>query len=163
MSSTKKLLQLEKTGRYVFHGSPNGNIDILEPRQSMHFPDLPKSTEGIPDGEPSVSATPYSDIATFRALINRKNIPFNHSSGFGVNDSGIKNFSISDAKILEEIKEKKGFVYVFNKNEFEPYSRNGHAEENSMEWRAYKSVKPIEIIEVSHEDLPPIDKIKITD
>lgn len=73
MSSLEKLTQLQETGNHVFHGSPDGNIEVLEPRQAIHYPNLPKSAEYILDGDPAVSATPYADIATFRALINRKN------------------------------------------------------------------------------------------
>lgn len=44
-------------------------------------------------------------------------------------------------------------MYVFNKNEFEPYSRDGQPHPGNMEWRSYQSVKPIKVIEVSFEDL----------
>jgi hypothetical protein len=52
-------------------------------------------------------------------------------------------------------------VYVFDKKDFEPYNRDGKVTEKSMEWRAYKSVKPIEKIEVNFDDLPKRSKIDI--
>ena len=162
MTAIEKLTQLEETGKHVFHGSANGSIEILEPRQATHVPDLKDPTKSVPDGEPAVSATPYADIATFRAMINKGNIPFNHSSGFGMNSRGVKNFQVSSEKVLEELKDKKGFVYVFDKKEFKPYSRDGKIQKKSMEWRSHNPVKPIDIVEVSSEDLPPREKIKIT-
>jgi len=60
----QKLLDLESSGRYLFHGSSNGGMKTLEPRQSRHFPDgKNKPDEFVDDGEPSVSATPYSEVA----------------------------------------------------------------------------------------------------
>lgn len=162
MSSIEKLKQLEEAGEHLFHGSPDGTLEILEPRQSTHTPDLSKPEDTILDGEPAVSATPYADIATFRSLINHKNIPFDHSSGFVMNARGEKNFQVSSPEVLETIKDKKGFVYVFDRNEFRPFSRNGEAKESNMEWRAYTPVKPVDVVEVDHEDLPPRDKIKIS-
>jgi hypothetical protein len=162
MSSIEKLKQLEEAGEHLFHGSPDGTLEVLEPRQSTHTPDLSKPEETILDGEPAVSATPYADIATFRSLINGNNIPFDHSSGFGVNAKGEKNFQVSSPSVLEAIRDKKGYVYVFNKNEFKPFSRHGEIKEGNMEWRAHKPVSPVDVVEVGHEDLPPLDMIKIS-
>ena len=160
MSGREKLLQLEKEGKYLFHGSPVSNIESMEPRQATHVPELSKPTETILDGKPAVSATPYIEFAIFRAIINRENIPFSHNSGFGFKN-GKKEFRISSKKILEEIKNKRGFVYVFNKNEFEPYSRGGEIHDSLMEWRSYKTVKPIDVIEVNYTDLVSEDLIDI--
>jgi hypothetical protein len=164
MSAIEKLTQLEESGKHLFHGSPEGDIDVLEPRQAVHYPNLPESTEFILDGLPAVSVTPYADIATFRALINRKNIPFNHTNNFGTGLDGKNTFGVSSEKVLDEIEnnKKKGFVYVFDRKEFEPYNRQREAHESDMEWRSYNPVKPVGIIEVGHEDLPSRDKIEIT-
>lgn len=148
---------LEKTGKYVFHGSPFGGIDTLVPKQGRHFPNPKDSEEFILDGDPAVSATPYAEFAIFRALINKNNTP-NVRSGFGFNNKE-KEFRVSNQKVLDDIKDKKGFVYVFDKNHFEPYSRNGKAHEGNMEWRAYKEVKPKEITEVQYDDLKQIENI----
>ncbi len=158
--SKEKLSQLEESGQYVFHGSPNGEIEVLEPRQGTHIPDLSKPTEVILDGRPAVSATPYADLATFRAIINGANIPIDHTSGFGVTD-GKKHFRVSSEDVLTHAKDKKGYVYVFDKDKFEPYDRNGEPKLDNMEWRSYQSVKPKEVIEVTQEDLPDLEDIKI--
>ncbi len=158
----KNLLELEKRGDCVFHGSPNGNLEILEPRQGTHIPDMSKPTDIILDGVPAVSATPYAEFAAFRAIVNRKNIPFDHTSGFGFNSKKEKEFRVSSVKALDSVKNKKGYVYVFNKNEFEPYSRDGEPGEQAMEWRSYNAVRPIEIVEVSSLDLPSRDIIEFT-
>jgi hypothetical protein len=42
MSSIEKLKQLEEAGEHLFHGSPDGTLEVLEPRQSTHTPDLSK-------------------------------------------------------------------------------------------------------------------------
>jgi hypothetical protein len=162
MNSKEKLMKLEETGKHVFHGSADGTIKKLEPRQGKHITDISKPTETILDGNPAVSATPYSDIATFRALVNNRNIYFSHHSGFGIRD-GKKEFRVSSEKVLDAVKDKKGFVYVFNKDEFEPYSRDGIPDEKNMEWRSYKEVEPIDVIEVDSSHLPPREKIKILD
>lgn len=161
MSSKERLFELEQTGNHLFHGSPDGDIETLEPRQGNHVPDLNKPTETIPDGMPAVSATPYADMATFKAIINKKNVPISHTSGFGTSPSGEKQFRVSSEEVLEHAKDKKGYVYVFDKNEFEPYSRNGGANEYSMEWRSYNSVRPVDVIEVTSDDLPHVSDIQI--
>lgn len=162
MSSIEKLTKLEETGNYVFHGSPDGDIKVLEPRQAVHYPFLPESDEMVLDGEPAVSATPYADIATFRAMINKANIPFDYNNGFGSTIKGVRNFSVSSEKVLEVVKNKNGFVYVLDKKEFKPYSRNGEARESNMEWRSNTPVKPIDVVKVGYDDLPPREKIEIT-
>jgi hypothetical protein len=159
--SKERLAALEQTGEHVFHGSSNGEIEILTLRQGTHIPDLTKPHESIRDGKPAVSATPYAGLATFRAIVNEDNIPLEEwNSGFGIKD-GEQVFRVSSEEVLEHAKDKSGYVYVFDKKKFEPYSRDGHVRENSMEWRSYEPVKPIGIIKVTGEDLPDKEKIKI--
>ena len=159
----EKLIQLEEKGEHLFHGSPDKNIKVLEPRQSVHYPDLSEPEKFILDGNPAVSATPYSDIAIFRSLINKNNIGFNHSSSFGVNKNGDSQFGVSSKDVLSAVKDKKGYVYVFKKDGFYPYNRNGVEDggDSSMEWRSENSVEPVDVIEVGPEDLPHESKIKI--
>lgn len=164
MSPQEKLSYLEETNQHVFHGSPDGTIKILEPRQSSHIPDISKPDEIILDGKPAVAATPHAELATFRAIINGKNIPIKHNSGFGTT-GGKTHFRVSSAEVLEHAKGKKGYVYVFDRKDFKPYDRerSENPREGAMEWRAHTSVKPLEVIEVSSDDLPPTDKIEIGD
>lgn len=160
MKTIEKLLNLESQRKYVFHGSPSGNIESLEPRQGTHIPDLTKPTESILDGRPAVSATPFVELAVFRAIINDKTIPINHSSGFGITN-GEKHFSVSSVDVLEHAKGKSGYVYVFDKKDFEPYDREDEPKTDNMEWRAYTGVKPVDIIEVTFDDLPFPNRIEV--
>jgi len=150
---SERLRTLEETGNYVFHGSPVSNMQALEPRQGTHTPDESKQGEKILDGKPAVSATPFVSFAIFRAIVNNANVPFKHSSRFGFKD-GEREYRVSSVEVLESVRGKKGYVYVFDKDEFEPYSRDGKVRDGLMEWRAYKKVKPVEVVEVTYEDLP---------
>lgn len=156
-----KLIELESEGKYVFHGSGIPDLEYLEPKQGRHVPDMNKKEEFILDGEPAVSATPYVDFAIFRALINRVNIDYHFNSGFGFKERK-KEFRVSSREVLETIKNKKGFVYVFDRKDFSPYSRDGVAKPENMEWRSYTKVKPLQVLEVSFADLPDADLIEIT-
>lgn len=164
MSNREKLFELEASGNHVFHGSDNGNIETMEPRQGTHVVDTSNPEESsILDGNPAVAATPHAELAIFRAIINGRNIPFPHVTGFGTTKNGEKHFSISDEKILEAVKDKKGYVYVFDKKDFKPYDRNipENPRPQSMEWRSDQPVKPLDVIEVTSDDLPSRDRIKV--
>lgn len=162
--SKEKLLSLEEAGEYLFHGSPDGNIEELEPRQSTHIPDLNDPTKSIPDGRPAVSTTPHAELAIFRAIVNSKNVDLQEwHSGFGVTDD-TKEFRVSSPEVLEQVEGKKGFVYAFDKKNFKPYTRGKGEDEGrpeSMEWRAYEKVRPVEVVEVTDKDLPDIKDIQI--
>jgi hypothetical protein len=163
--SKECLKQLEEAGEYVFHGSPDGSIEELEPRQSTYVLDLNKRDEVADDGLPSVSATPYPEFAVFRAMINSKNVPNDHTSEFGLvidkeHGEFLSEFRISSQDVLDKVKDKKGFVYVLPKSNFKPYRRGIECDDvSSMEHRSHVSVKPVEVVEVSHADLPEGIKI----
>lgn len=159
-SGREILKDLESAGVYVFHGSPKGEIEILEPRQGMR---AAKSNEMITDGDPAVSATPYVDISIFRAIVSmRKNSKIsNYNTSFGVHNGELK-YGVSSQDILDEAKNNFGYVYVFNKSDFEPYDRSGNASDKNMEWRSYKPVKPIQVVEVNFNDLPDMEKIIVS-
>lgn len=157
-----QLIELELEGNYVFHGSGMPDLEYLEPKQGRHIPDMNKGDQFILDGEPAVSATPYVDFAIFRALINNNNIDFDFNSRFGFR-GGEKEFRVSSKKVLDNVQNKKGFVYVFDRKDFSPYSRDGIPKPENMEWRSYKTVKPLQALEVSFIDLPDLDLIEITD
>ena len=144
----RKLLALEKEGKYVFHGSPNVVI-TLEPRQGY---DLNKETGKMEkDGEPAVFATPYADMAIFRALINTNDVSEESTSNFGINE-GQLHFSATK-NLLDQAKQKTGRVYVLDKQKFQDFE--------GMQCRSDKSISPIEIIEVTTDDLPQnIETIK---
>lgn len=139
------LLQLEKEGNFLFHGSAI-KLDSLEPRQSYTIPRGEK--EMIKDGDPAVAATPYVKIAIFRAIVNNHNTPKGHRSGFG-DDNGILQFRASQLT-LGQVKGKNGYVYVLDRKGFKPRGKN----EDCMEWRSEKTVKPICFVVVTDRDLP---------
>lgn len=130
--------QLEATGQYVFHGSPVPDIEELEIRQAYEW----EGDNKTEDGPPAVVATPYSDIAIFRALV------YMDSTSFGIDDHG-PHFSATD-KALKLAKEEVGYVYVLPKNIFRPKE----GDEKTMDWRSHQPTKPARIIKVSFEDLP---------
>ena len=144
----ENLKELEKTGKYVFHGSPD-EIEVLEVRQPYTF-DKEKN-KMVEDGEPTVAATPYTDIAIFRAIVNGKNISGQHWSGFGYDGQKKKLEFRMSVSTAERAKGKSGFVHVLDKKNFAP--RNPDRPEG-MEWRSSKSVKPVQVIKVTSDDLP---------
>ena len=140
-SVREKLLSLEKEGKFVFHGSA-AKLDYLEPQQAFNFDIQAKKNEK--HGEPCVAATPFADIAIFRAIINKKNFPDEFTSRFSFDDGIVKFFATKE--ILDNLNDKKGKVYILDKHLFEKFS--------GMEFRSDKKVKPIQIVTVGAEDLP---------
>lgn len=142
----EKLLFLEKENRYVFHGSPS-LLGKLEPRQP--FTSVKETGKEEKHGEPSIAATPFADIAIFRAIINPQNAPIKkYTSGFGYSGENLKyklNFETTP-ETVEEVRDKFGYIYVFDKDLFEKFS--------DMEWRANKEMVPLQTIRVSFKDLP---------
>jgi len=137
----EKLLSLEKEGRYVFHGSPD-IIETLEPRQAYN--QNKEAGEMEKDGEPAVFATPYADVAIFRALINANGVLGESTSSFGINGEQL-HFSATK-NLLDSAKNKIGKVYVLDKQKFQNFE--------GMQCRSIESNSPIEIIEVGVDDLP---------
>ena len=146
----KRLIELEEGNKYVFHGSPEGGLEKLSPRQAKNYKD---KDNFYLDGEPAVCATPYIDVAIFMAIINSKNIKISNFSGFGRGKKGF-NFRISSKEALDQTKDKFGFVYVFSKNNFTSFSRENDSNDKDLEWRCYKEIEPIEVIKVFYDDLP---------
>lgn len=139
----ERLLLLEKEGKYVFHGSPE-NIDILKPRQTYYRSKETGNTEK--DGKPAVFATQYADVAIFRALINAKGVSGESStSRFGINEDTL-NFSATRNLLIKATEKKVGKVYVLDKREFQDF--------DGIQCRSLEAVEPIEVVEVSIDDLP---------
>jgi len=145
----EKLLALEKEGIYVFHGTI-AVLDELEPKQGRDF-DY-KLRKMINDGTPAVVATPFAEIAIFRAIINKK-IKAEKGKCWSrfSNDDGKLEFATTP-EAMELAKKVKGYVYVFKKESFEWH--------NSIEWRSAHKVKPVRIFEVNFEDLPADIKLE---
>lgn len=135
LTPREKLLALEKEGRFVFHGSRE-NIEILEPRQAYNYQEK--------DGAPAVFATPYADVAIYRALINANNINGKSSNSFGINKNRL--FFKTSANLLEAAKHITGNVYVLDKNMFTEFQ--------GTECRSNHEIQPMQVIRVYAEDLP---------
>ncbi len=141
LKGREPLLKISKQDKFLFHGSAF-KLSELEPRQPYN---LNKETKKMAkDGMPAVIASPFFEVAIFRALINNRTCPKNHRSGFGYKKGKLV-FSASQSTI-EQAKQAIGYVHIVNKNDFIYYS--------DMEWRCYHKVKTLCIIKVSFKDLP---------
>lgn len=136
MDAKTELLALEEAGDYVFHGSPNGGIELFEPKQAV--------SHGIKDGKPCVAAAEYVDPAIFMSIFSGKvhcGWDSNSPDGFG--------FYLQRSD-FEKIKNENcsGYVYVFRKadHKFEQHQ--------DWEWRTHTKVKPLKRIQVKFSDLP---------
>ena len=146
-SGKEKLRKLEAKGRCLFHGS-GMRLKTLEPRQAYTYPEN-NTTTRIPDGEPAVFASDVADAAIFMAVVSKPNVPKTLRSGYvNLKNKGFK-FMVTQ-ETMDQIKNAKGFVHVFNRNEFEQKG-------DTNVWTCQKIVKPIEIIEVSERDLPSVE------
>lgn len=145
----QRLLELEKEGKYLFHGS-GFKMEKLEPRQAHSYPN--KNDEGkIPDGEPAVFAADRSDIAVFMAIISPPNAQKGLRSGF-TETKGQMKFRVTK-ETMDQIDNAKGYVYVFDKDDF---TQRG----TSHEWVSNNPVSPVEIVEVTEKDLPDNIEVK---
>lgn len=147
-SGREKLLSLEASGKYLFHGSESPDIDSFEPRQAYNY------TEGVhePDGEPAVFASDKADYAILMAIVNKRNCPEGYESSAGtVNDE--------EGNIILELKVKKsafdqlndesfGYVYVFDKNAFVKRP------ERRVEYTSIAPVSSADKVKVTKADLP---------
>jgi len=138
-----KLEELKKEDKYLFHGSAL-LVKELEPRQPKTYDE--KLGQMVNDGEPAVCCTPFLEMAIFRAIVNDENTKNLKSSWsrFGKNGD-ILEFETTQ-EVLDEVKNKVGYLYVFKKEDFSKY--------NAFEWRSPKKVTPIETVKVTYEDLP---------
>lgn len=136
----KRLLALEKEGKYVFHGSQY-KVDVFEPRQAKIG-----SREGKMenDGYPAVSSTTLAEISIFRSLTNPDEDTRAQYRPAVTDFNGGSPLMTQNA--LDYAKTIMGRVYVFDKNLFKHY--------RGSEWRSEKPVTPIEVIEVTAGDLP---------
>jgi len=149
-SGKDKLKELEAEGKYVFHGS-GLKSDMLEPRQAYNYPKNDKESR-IPDGKPAVFASDIIDVAIFMAVVNKHNVPRTLRSGYvNLKDKGFR-FMVTQ-ETMNQIKNAKGFVHIFDKSEFENKG-------DTNVWIAQKIVKPIEVVEISEKDLPENIEIK---
>jgi hypothetical protein len=135
-----ELLALEKTGKYVFHGSTE-NLNILEPRQAQNKNKRTEKMEYC--GSPAIYATPYADVAIFAALIknNAKNVKEDNEC-----EMDLENLHFSATQnLLDDAKKIVGKVYILDKSKFQLVG---------AEFSSDKEVVPIAIMKVTADDLP---------
>lgn len=149
----QELLGLEKSGLYVFHGSPQ-DLETLAPRQAI-------DVHIGPDRNPAVFATPAVDLAIFNAVLKGKNkysIAQSHilESGADTHDDGSFDLKFSVPRLAWDtlLDSASGWVYVFDRHSFNPIS------DRPAEYESTEEVKPIKKIKVGKMDLPGNIEIK---
>ena len=122
-------------GHYLFHGSSNGDIKVLQPSQAMSF--------SQPDGAPAVHASIRLEPPIFMAVLGSKKL-----GGWGMKGKPGFGFYILDSD-LEKARAENwiGYVYVLPKD--------GFTHKSEWEWISRDEVKPIDVVRVGIEDLPP--------
>ncbi len=135
------LHELERSGEYVFHGSPYGDIAEFEPRQMTTQVDGVAVGDGI-----GIATTPHADLAIFHAITKDRG---EGETGFGTNDDGSIHMEASQT-VLDATKNHTAYVYVFPKSAFAP--RYGNDQE--MERRSEVVQKPVQVVTVTDHDLP---------
>ncbi len=143
-STRKKLFALQKRG-FLFHGSSH-KIAVLQLRQPVNF--NIKKNKYLIHGKPCVAATPYADIAVFRAIVNKTNFPSrskSYAATFGINSRTKKLNLKTTQRVIENLSNQHGYVHVVDKEKF--------SKRSIWEWRSSKIVKPLKVIKVSVRDL----------
>lgn len=137
--SRKKLLELERSELYVFHGS-GLRIDSLEPRQAHTIIDNVK----VNDGEPAVFASNFIDYAIFMAVINHHNLKGGCRSSCSYTDPGGFEFGALQSTLDKLNPDTTGFVHVLDRKLFT--MRGG------SEWMSTEHNTPLDVIEVRWSD-----------
>lgn len=132
------LQQLEKTRKFVFHGSSK-RLTKLQPRQQMNR-DY-KLGRLRKDGRPTVCATPYADTAIFHAVVS----PLGWTS-FGITSGKMILRSSPGALRRARQKKTRGYVYLFTKSNFRRHS--------PYEYRVSHSIEPLAVVKVTANDIP---------
>ena len=142
----EKLFKLEKTNRYVFHGSGE-KLESLDPRQGYTYVD----GKQIKDGSPAVFASSLVDYAIFMAIINKNNCPKGVYTSAGRSGDSKETASLkfrASRKTVEQLTDEAlGYVYVFPISDFTLRDSGG------IEYISYFSVKPKEVVWVRKSDL----------
>ncbi len=142
-----RLLELEGTNQYVFHGSDSA-IEEFEPRQAHNH----IKGEKIPDGDPAVFASSKVDYAIFMAIVNKSNCPEEYHSAVSANSSDGENFNIrfkaTEKTISQLNNDSSGWVYVFDKDSF------NLRKPGSLEYISRERVIPVDKVQVKKRDLP---------
>ena len=142
----QELLTLEKSGKFVFHGTAE-EVESLEPRQAID------TKKGL-DRKPAVFASVAADYAIFRAILHDRNLPSGASFVFATGATAHKDGSFTlkfkaPKAALDALPDSTfGYVYVFDKKSFNQIPGR------RVECESNVPVKPIKKIKVLKRDLP---------
>ncbi|NCS99149.1 hypothetical protein GW764_03100 [Candidatus Parcubacteria bacterium] len=140
-----ELRELEKTGKYLFHGSSEYINSVFVPRQAYND----KAGKRLNDDKPGVHSTPILDIAIFMATVTRKNAPDNFHSRFHTEGDEIKlSFNRDTSEQIND--DSSGYVYIFNIDDFKKRS--------DAQYISYNEVESSNVVEVKFSDISiPVD------
>lgn len=134
----ERLLQLEKTGLYLFHGTEKSSLRELTPS----LPHTIKDGIREPHGDrPTISATPSADMAIFYAVVTHdyREVSYDDQSAT----------YRATKKALEYAQECTGFVYIVDRSAFSyPVGSSP-----LTEIRTDHSVKVLGVVPVRYQDL----------
>lgn len=146
-----------KTRGYLFHGSPNGEIESLEPRQANH--------KGLPDGKPAVCAAtdPYRSI--FISLLNRDHLTVTPKPSARSGWSRVGNqptvFSATQ-NLIDLAQIATGYIYLLDPTGFKWIDLEPDVHGSRRELRSLREVKPLHRIKTSLSDFPyPIEPMNL--
>lgn len=149
-------LQIPTRG-YLFHGSPRGDIELLEPRQAIHH--------GQPDGAPAVCAGKNLQDSVFISLFNRSRLedPSSGASGWSRDNGGPTTYTAT-RNVIETAKTSKGYLYLLDSDDFAWVVLEDPIHKTKRELRSLKPVKPLAKIEVSISDFEhKVKEVKLED
>jgi hypothetical protein len=142
---------------YLYHGSPNPNIDQLEPRQAIHH--------NKPDGKPAVCAGKNLQDSIFISLFNRSRLedPSSGASGWS-RDSGGPTTYTATKNVIEIANNSKGYLYLLNPDDFDWVVLEDPVHKKKRELRSLSPVVPLSKIEVTISDFQhEVKEIKLED
>lgn len=134
-----ELREMEKEGKYLFHGSSELLDSALTPHQAYTVVNGAR----VPDGAPAVFASPSLDCAIFMGVVCSANCPLGLNSGYGIHD-GVLEFRASKRTVEQLDPESSACVYIFDRSNF--------TEKNAVNWCAQQEVHPIAVAPVSWKD-----------
>ncbi|MDP3697262.1 MAG: hypothetical protein Q8R55_04525 [Candidatus Taylorbacteria bacterium] len=136
----------------LLHGSPNRDLEVLEPRQA-------NDTAKESGNKKAVYAVTDPVMAIFFAIQNREKINGTIESGTWDNpETGEQEYKFKIPKNTQATFWTQGVIYIFDKNNFTTEKDNaGHS---SGEWTSDSTAKPIAKIEIKPEDFQYLDKVE---
>ena len=135
-NSADKLIKYQKQG-YLFHGSPNPELEELIPKQSLDTKE--------PDSwntDKAVFATSEPAAAVIFSLIDTEKLK--ESGEWSVKWEGNKTITTLPKQWIETLKKQKGYVYVLEKESFK--------EKLYKQYKSKKGVTPIDKLAVTLND-----------